>query len=287
MFFLAIINNLPSCSGKEIPLRKNRNNKKSAWILFLLLVLTIMPVKGFGAYIGDLPTGLLELDYRYPVFMYVPTNYSTERTYPLLITIPDQGQSVEENIEYWTGWARRRSMIVLSVHNIWPEDVPYTADKWLLKIKEDLSKRYRIDEKRIFISGTGAGAHYAAYLGTNYPGEFSGGLLFNGSWTGKFSKLLQLQKTSREQIPFMVVIPKDNQLMTVQVEQEALDLESKGYFVKLIQVNSNEDIVADEFKEEILNELNENAEMWDRKTRKSGKSVKEKFSKWSHEFFKV
>jgi predicted peptidase len=244
-------------------------------------------VKGFTAYIGDLPTGLMELDYRYPVFMYVPTNYSADRTYPLLITIPDQGQSVEENIKYWTGWARRRSMIVLSVHNIWPEDVPYTADKWLLKIKEDLAKRYRIDGNRVFIAGTGDGAHYAAYLGTNYPREFSGGLLFNGSWTGKYSKLLQLRKNPIDQVPFMVVVPKDNQLMTIQVEQEALDLESKGYFVKLIQVNSNEDIGTDEFKEEILNELNENAEMWDRKSKKSGKSVKEKVSKWKDEFFKV
>jgi len=263
---------------------------KSFSVFILLLIFAGGGLRVFaGTFFGTSPTGLLDLtsEYRYPVFLYVPQVYKPDRRYPLIISIPDEGESPDKNIEYWTGWARRRSLIVLSATNLWPEDTPYAMDTWLLGIKKDLMQRYQIDPSKVYLVGRGGGAHYASYLGTNYPEEFSAVMMLEGSWDGKFEKLLRPRTRVTKQVPFLVVAKEEDSKLIQQVEKSAGPFEKKGYLVSLMKVKDDEQMGSLEFKEKILEWGQSSAETWDRKVRESQRSLKEKSLSWFEKFFHV
>lgn len=238
-------------------------------------------------FFGPMPIGLVELDYRYPVFMFVPKNYKADRNYPMMVVVPAEGETAEEHIQQWIGVAERRSMILLCATNLWPEDTPYSMDEWLLEIKNDLIKRYRVNPSRIYLSGKGLGAHYAAYLGVNYPREFSAVTLLGGAWSGQFEKLLRFQSRAKNQLPFLVVVPEDNPGLIAEVEKEATEIENKGYMVALMKVANDELVFDSDTRKQALEWMNENSQVWSAKKSQSGKSLKEKIYKWTEEFFYV
>lgn len=238
-------------------------------------------------FFGPMPTGLVELDERYPVFMYVPQNYKADRNYPMMVVVPDASETAEEHIQKWTGVAQRTSMILLCATNLWPEDTPYSMDEWLLEIKNDLIKRYRVNPTRVYLTGFGAGAHYAAYLGVNYPKEFSAVGLIGGSWTGQFEKLLRFESRPKKQLPFLIVVPEDNPELMITVEKEASDIEGKGYMIALMKTADKEALESMETKKNVLEWMRENSQVWSAKRSESGKSLKEKTYKWMEEFLSV
>ncbi|HTL48217.1 MAG TPA: hypothetical protein VL688_09205 [Verrucomicrobiae bacterium] len=268
-----------------------RFNLRRNFFFFLSLAVSLAGFKspaGADTFYGNSPTGLLDLsaEYRYPVFLYVPQNYKPDRKYPLIITVPDEGESPEKNIEYWTNLAKRRSLLVLSATNLWPEDTPYSMDEWILKIKREISQRYQVDPSKIFLTGKKGGAQYAGYLATNYPEEFSAVVLMNGHWDGKFGKLLHLRNRPAKQIPFLVVANEGDQPLIDAVEKSAAKFEKKGYLVTLMKAKEDEQN-SQEFKEKLLEWGQTSSETWGRKIRDSQKSWKEKSLNWMEKFFRV
>lgn len=267
---------------------RNLLSKTAAWLfLFIFFAAPLRPVSG-DTFFGNLPTGLLELqNYRYPVYLYVPENYKPDRNYPLLVSVPDEGQAPEEQLQYWANTAKRKSMFVLCATNLWPEDVPYSMDEWLLGIMSDVAQRYRIDKSKTFLVGEKGGAHYAAYLATNHPNEFSSAVLLDGTWSGKFEKLLQLRSRAARQVPFLVVASSQDADRLSQIEKEATEYEKKGYLIALMKVESWDQSKSDLFKRKVLEWLEANSETWQKRIRESQKSWKEKTVLWFENFFHV
>ena len=268
--------------------RMRLKSKRTAFLTVLLLSALLSPVGNADTFFGTAPTGLLELqEYRYPVYLYVPQNYKPDRSYPLIISIPAEGESPEKHIQYWMSWAKRRSMMVLCPTNLRPEDLPANMDRWVLQIKSDLMRRYKIDPSKIFLTGRDGGAHYAAYLGVNYPEEFSAAALLNGAWPGRFEKLLVPSRRPVKQIPFLVVAPAGDEGRIKDIEESALALEKKGYPITLMKVKSGEQIDSDAFKSKVIEWMQERSDSWMRVVHESQKSFKEKTFTWFENFFHV
>ncbi len=236
-------------------------------------------------FFGEVPTGLVELkDYHYPVYLFVPENYKPERSYSLLIAVPGEGESPAENIKFWLSQAKRQSLMVLSPTNLRPEEEPYAMDRWLLRLKKDITDRYHISPERIYLVGKGGGAHYASYLGTRYPREFSAVALLGGSWAGKFEKLIHPQSQPRRQVPFFVSLKEGNSLLE-KTKQWIYRFEKKGYPVYFEQLESSEDFTSADFQKRLLKWLDEKGQHWQDRIRESQKSTKEKIRRGLEEYF--
>lgn len=247
-------------------------------------------IRGWAnTFFGTAPTGLIDLtsEYRYPVFLYVPQAYKPDRRYPLIISLPSEGEAPDKNIEYWMSWAKRRTLLVLSVTNLRPEDTPYASDAWIISIKKDIASRYQIDPSRVFLVGRRGGAHYAGYLGANYPEEFSAVMMLEGSWSGQYEKLLRPKSRPVKQIPFLVVSEETDTALIGEIERSAGRFEKKGYLVSLMKVKGKEQFETLEFKEKVLEWGQSSAEAWGRKIHESRKSWKEKTLNWTENFFHV
>ncbi|MCM8775695.1 MAG: hypothetical protein NC930_05035 [Candidatus Omnitrophica bacterium] len=252
--------------------------KRVPVILFFVFFLGSLKFFAWGTtFFGEVPTGLLELkDYKHPVYLFVPPTYKAGREYPLLVTVPGEGESPEEQIQFWLSEAKRKSIIVMAPSNLWPEDLPYKMDEWILRIKKDLADRYRISPQKIYLVGKDSGAHYASYLGVNYPDEFTAVATLGGSWIGKFEKLMRLQKTPRKQLPFFVALRKDQGHLLEATKQRAYQFEKKGYPVYFTQLGEDEDFSTRKFKLDLLAWLEENSGVWHEVVEKSKKTFKQK-----------
>lgn len=264
-----------------------RFQKRILLILFFVFLLSSLKMLAYATtFYGTVPTGLLELtEYRYPVYLFVPPNYKPDRDYPFLISVPDEGESPEENIKFWMGRAKRKSMILLSASNLRPEDLPTKMDDWLLSIKRDVSDRYRTDNDKTYLIGMNGGAQYASYLGMNYPEQFSAVAALGGSWAGKYEKLLRMQKRPRKQVPFFVALKDDQKSLFESTRKIAFELEKKGYPIYLVKMEDGEDFASNDFKEKVLDWLDEKSRAWKDVVAESKKPLKEKISMSIEDFF--
>ena len=256
-------------------------------LIFIVFLVLFPFVSQAGTVLSDdgakkVPTGLMSLpDYRYPVYLYVPEGYTAEKEYPLIVSIPDEGETPDKHMDYWINVAARRTAIILSATNLWPDDMPNRMDEWLLKIKKDVTDRYRINPSQMFLVGLKGGAHYAAYLAMAYPSEFTAAALLGEAWTGKFEQLMHPSSTPSQQIPFYVVFEKNALPDTVEAAKRmAMKLENKGYLISLAQLEGSESFSDMEFKLNMLNWLTEKSGEWEQRTAESNKSWKEKVRHW-------
>ncbi|OGW82633.1 MAG: hypothetical protein A2Z83_07175 [Omnitrophica bacterium GWA2_52_8] len=246
------------------------------------------PAKAETSYFGPIVTGLLELPgYGYPVYLFIPDNYDPVREYPLMISIPDEGETAEENIQRWIGLAKRRSLIVMAPTNLRPQDTPKKMDEWVLKIKKDVAQRYHVSGKRIYLVGFKDGAHYAAYLATNYPQEFTAVGLLKGSWVGRFQSLLQEKKASSDQVPFFLALKDETNDFMNQTREVARRYEEKGYLVFLRPLEDDKELDELEFKNEMLQWLDQKSQAWDDEIAVEKGTFKGKFHEWVHRQFKM
>ena len=77
--------------------------------------------------------------------------------------VPSETDSAEEQIDYMIPTAKSLECFVIAPYNNWPQDTPYEIDRWLLKIKNEISLRYPIDSSKVFAMGRNRGGEYAAY----------------------------------------------------------------------------------------------------------------------------
>jgi len=209
--------------------------------LFCALTVPLTPATQ-GAFYGDIPTGFLELEKKYPYYLYVPPDYSPERVWPLIFLVGKRGEDPRKVITPWLDWARQNEFLVAAVPNLSPEkDIPKKADEWLLEVKQEILERFRVDTARTLLVGLDAGAHYAAYLGTNYPKEFSAAALVRDGWAGSFEKIIRSSPNPRERISFFVALDLGAENFPAQ-EARALEFERKGYAVRLEPLKAGEDL---------------------------------------------
>ena len=270
-----------------VPENRRREN---FFLLFFFLFSFLGPASGRAAqFIGNVPTGFFQLDdARYPVYLYVPENYKPDREYPLLISIPGDAESAEQNVREWAKLAKKKS-IILMAPGLKPRenDVPYQADNWILGVKNEVAGRYRIAKDKTYLVGKEGGAHYAAYLGAKYPEEFSAVALLDGSWVGPFEELIRMQSRPRRQNPYYLAFEKAKPDLLEKTKARALRFEKKGYPVYMEKLGPGEDFSAVDFKKRLVGWLEEKGRDWNRVIRNSEKSVKEKVLMGLEDFVEV
>ncbi len=239
-------------------------------------------------FFGEFKTGLIELkDFRYPVYMYVPENVKPGRLYPMVITIPDSGEDPDKTIAKWTGVADRMTMIILTPTYKRLDDLPTSFDRWFFEVKSMAQSVYPINTHKIFLVGEKDGGAYASYLGITYPEEFSGLAVVNGPFGGPFKALMRYQSKSEGQLPVYVALqPKANEAVE-PIEEQALEMQGKGYVVIVKQFDDSVDFNKREFKKELLDWLSEKSEDWQAVAKQEKKPFKEKFRRGVKEFFTV
>ncbi len=269
----------------------NQRQKKKAFFFLFFIFLVLFFCRRIPAladtFFGEIPTGLLEItDYKYPVYLFVPSNYKPDRSFPLIVTVPGEGESPEKNIQFWTGMAKRKGLIVLAPTNIWPRELPaQDMDDWIIKIKKEIGERYQIAQNKIFLIGKEGGAHYAAYLGVRYPEEFSAVALIGGSWAGRFENLIRLEKSPRKQRPFFVALKDDDPELIRMTEKKAFEFEKSGYPIYFIKLEKDEEFTDEEFKKRVLQWLDDKSQDWLRIAEDRKKTLRERISVATEEFF--
>lgn len=222
--------------------------------LFVFMGFTAAPA--LGEFYGTAPTGLIQLEAKHSCYLFVPRDYSPEKTWPLLFLVGKRGEDPKKLIGSWQDWASENHFLVLATLNMATEkEVPRPVDSWLLKIKQEVEERYRIDASRILLVGTEFGAHYASYLALHYSEEFAGAALVRGAWTGPLAAMIEPDPKQEKKIPFYVALdPKGDHFQ--QDELKSAEFERAGYRITLEKIKEGED----------LSHLQEKITQWFRQT---------------------
>lgn len=205
-------------------------------IFFLFALFSLTGLLGPGAaaeFYGAAPTGLLELEKKHPYYLFVPPDYSPEKSWPLAVVFGETEKNPRDVAASWADWAKANGFLVL-VPAIFPRDgsVPNEVNRWLLDVKREVSERYRVHPSQILLVGLDSGAPYAAYLGVEYPKEFRAAALIRKAWGGPLAALTSPSFDPERQIPFYVAVDP-NDAVSLEVESQALAFEKKGYPVTL------------------------------------------------------
>ncbi len=235
------------------------------------------------------PSGLVEVSgYKYPVFLFAPKDYKTDRTYAMIMIAPAESAKAEQQIEYLTGLAQRKSVFILAPYVLWPKagDTPYTLDAWLLSVKKDVMERFPISKKRVYLLGKDLGAHYAAYLAVKYPKEFAAVALLGQAWDGPFSQLVDPRSDAADQVPFYIALKADGEVRSRnQVWFEKF--QQKGYPLHLVDYKNDEELNDLEFKKSVFDWMETMGQSWEASVAQGPKDWKGKFKKGVKDFFAV
>ncbi len=235
------------------------------------------------------PSGLVEVSgYKYPVFLFAPKDYKTDRTYAMIMIAPAESAKAEKQIEYLTGLAQRKSIFILAPYVLWPKagDTPYTLDAWLLAVKKDVMERFPISKKRVYLVGKDLGAHYAAYMAIKYPKEFAAVALLGQAWDGPFSQLIELRSDAANRIPFYVALKADGDAKT-RNQAWFEKLQQKDYPLHFVDYKSDEELNDLEFKKSVFDWLEATGQSWEASVNQRPKTWTGKFKKGVKNFFAV
>lgn len=267
---------------------KQKAPRRIFFVLFLLFSASIFSPQARGeTFYGEIQTGFIQLtDFKYPVFLYVPSQVEPGEKYTLVIALPEEGHDPSKMIETWKGTADRLSLIVLSP-TYQRTDAPEAFDQWFFEVKHLVAKAYPVNAERIFLIGTNSSAAYAGYLGIRYPEEFSAVSLVGAAWDEKFSKIASLKMVPAEQIPFYVALKKGQTDTINSATAKAYDLEEKGYPVAVQQYEDKQDFTKRDFHKELLDWMQKKAADWQVARSAHPETFKQKVKSGIKDFFKV
>jgi pimeloyl-ACP methyl ester carboxylesterase len=141
-----------------------------------------------------MPTPIEVVDMRQePIAQYtamVPTEYSTQHSYPLLVVLRAEGRTTEQMVSFWggtaeqPGYAQRFGYIVIAPEYASAEEGEYAygpaAHQAVVESIQDARKRFRIDSNRVFLVGHGMGGTACFDMGLSHPDLFAGVVPING-----------------------------------------------------------------------------------------------------------
>lgn len=161
--------------------------------------------------------------FRYGLF--VPSSYSPEQTYPLVICLHGAGFSGDAYLERWS--SRLGEQFILACPTI-------QAGSWWTRLAEEVvlgtiqtvTARYRIDPDRVFLTGMSNGGIGAWLIGFHHVDRFAGlAPMASGIDDVLFPFLDNLQNT-----PVYIIHGATDQVMPIRLSRSiAKRLESLGY----------------------------------------------------------
>lgn len=223
-----------------MPIFRLKSYRITSFVIFLFFVIFTQIAR--ATFFGEVKTGLQNVaEDRYGYSVYVPTDYSPEKSWPLVIALHDEGQRGEDYIQAWTEHAQKRGVIILCPTFEFPRSgLPYDHDKRLIELKKTIQNQYEIDSARILITGFQAGGHYAVYLGLRYPKEFTASASVGNGLKGIFQKLFTLSYADAYKLPILILL-KSEDLKDPETSAQLNDMSQKGYQLEVVETENQKD----------------------------------------------
>jgi hypothetical protein len=155
---------------------------------------------------------------QFKVLVHLPPEYNPYRQYPLILSLPDGKQPLEQNLNMWCG----RYLPKLGVRQSYPMRFGYiiaTVDyrrpggqaAWgftprehliVTKALKECLKSFSIDSDRVFLSGHGVGATGAYDIGSAHPEHWAGVIGYSGDF-GRYTNIYK--ENQHVNLPFYCV----------------------------------------------------------------------------------
>jgi predicted esterase len=208
----------------------------------LLSTLSTRPIEELEAVLGEVldgsfkkpaPTGMLpgqsirvgDADMSYG--LYVPASYSPSRRYPLVICLHGAGFDGNTYLDRWQ--PRLGEDYILACPTL--EDGSWwtrEGEELVLAVLSKVSREYRIDPDRVFLTGMSNGGIGTYLIGLNHPDRFAALIPMAGVLPHALFPLLDNAKN----ISFYLIHGSQDQVMPVQYSRDVKAyLEQKGYTV--------------------------------------------------------
>lgn len=218
---------------------------KYPFIFLILLSFLIASQTGQATFFGESKTGLQNIaSDRYGYSIYVPSEYTPDKSWPLVIALHDEGKRGEDYIRAWLETAKERGMIVFCPTYEYPRSgLPYEHDERLMELKRSIQNQYEIDSNRILITGYGSGGHYAFYLGLRYPNEFSAVASIGNGMKGSFEKLFTYSYADIHKLPILMLLPSNEKISkTPGLLEKMNEVQKRGYLLEAVETENPKDL---------------------------------------------
>lgn len=189
-------------------------------------------------FFGSVATGLQQAsDDRYGYSFYVPEDYTPEKLWTLVVALHDESANGEAYLQTWIDEVQKRGMILLCPTYPIPRDHPAESDKRILKLKQLIESRYSVDRRRILVTGTGFGGHYAFYLGLRYPKEFSAVASIGNGMEGRLEQFFYRSYARANRLPFLTLVEKNSSETSSARSALFEELRARGYSVETAEAD--------------------------------------------------
>jgi predicted esterase len=160
----------------------------------------------------------------------VPPGVGSAKSLPLLVCLPAVGISAQEDLEHWVIPAGKEGFIVADLSMDYrlvssSEDLEAVYQR-IMRIADELARKYPVDRERIYLAGTSAGGMLALALGLRYSGRFAAIAVASGAHLGFGAD--QMLGNARG-LSFFLVHGTSDQIIPLRLFEAARDaLEKSG-----------------------------------------------------------
>ena len=155
-------------------------------------------------------------------WIYVPSDYTPTRAYPLVVTLHGTHgwDSAKAQIREWRHLAETEGFLVVApelrsvqgilpvAERLWGRDLRKDEQR-ILTVMDDVSRRYRVDGERVLLTGFSAGGYPMYFVGLRNPGRFS--MIIARACNSSLEVFEALELTDRARaVPITIIWGKDD-----------------------------------------------------------------------------
>lgn len=220
------------------------NFRRMAVVFFIALFFITFQNTGDATFFGEVQTGLQNVaSDRYGYSVFVPSEYTPDRRWPLVIALHDEGQRGEDYIQAWLETAQERGVIIFCPTYEHPRSgLPHDHDLRIIQLKKSIQSQYEIDPNRILITGSGSGGHYAFYLGLKYPKEFTSIASIGNGFTGILQNLFTYSYSEIYQLPILMLLKPEDKTEEPEMLAQLNEIKKRGYLLEVVETEKAKDL---------------------------------------------
>ncbi len=251
-------------------------------LIFLVLFFATFQTTSNATFFGEAPTGLQNVaSDRYGYSIFVPSEYTPDKKWPLVIALHDEGKRGEDYIQSWVETAKKRGVIVFCPTYEYPRNgLPYEHDERLIQLKESIQNQYEVDSNRILITGFGSGGHYAFYLGLKYPKEFTSIASIGNGFTGILQKLFTYSYAEANQLPILMLLKPEDKTKAPDMLAQLNEIKKRGYLLEVVETEQAKDLESPNTNSYILEWFSQVSTQREAGLQQRPYSVKQSFYEW-------
>ena len=173
-------------------------------------------------------------------YLYVPSNLKTGTTAPLILTLHGSNRTGVTLVEKWKDLAKKEGIILVGpdATDLRGWGSPQDGPDFLFELVEELSKKYPVNPKRVYLFGHSAGASFALEMSLMESEYFAATAVHAGALTKDDVELIDLAK---RKIPISIQVGDSDQYFPVKVVRATCDaLKNAGFNVEFTEIPNHD-----------------------------------------------